>query len=371
MDKVLFILHRTPPVHGAAKVGDYIFNNKNINKLFKCKFITIQSSSSISEIGLVNFKKIYSFLKLFINVLFSILIHRPDKIYFTPSIGGVAFFRDFLLSILWRIFGLFWHIHVYYHYHTKGIDKYIHKAKINKLLTSFFLRNVNLIILSPILKKDFDKVHSFKKLYFLSNSTEDPFENGDFEKYIYQKKFDKINVLYLSNMMKEKGYFHVLKLALECKDESVIFHFAGSWMNNKDKHEYYSFIKENRLERKVIFHGFVDGDAKDKLFKMCHVFVFPTRYPNEAFPLSIIESFSYGLPVLSTNEGAIENMIHDDVGRVIYQMQELSPRLNDIKYTMLNETSSRLCRNHYLNNFTMDLFEKGLINILTNKNKSS
>ena len=36
--KLLCILHRAPPAHGAAKVGDFIASSKKLNKHFDCRF---------------------------------------------------------------------------------------------------------------------------------------------------------------------------------------------------------------------------------------------------------------------------------------------------------------------------------------------
>lgn len=58
--RVLAILHTSPPVHGAAIVGDNVLNilNSNYDDL---DIIKIQSSSAINEIGKLQFHKIFSF----------------------------------------------------------------------------------------------------------------------------------------------------------------------------------------------------------------------------------------------------------------------------------------------------------------------
>ena len=68
--RVLFILHATPPMHGAAIVGDIICNSKKIKSSFDSQFIFINSSDLISDIGKVSLKKIISSINLFIKVFF-------------------------------------------------------------------------------------------------------------------------------------------------------------------------------------------------------------------------------------------------------------------------------------------------------------
>jgi len=362
--KLLCILHRSPPTHGAAKVGDFIASSKKLNEKFECRFITIKSSETIGEIGKVNFKKLYLVVELYFKVLWVLLTFRPQKIYFTASIRSVALYRDLFVSTLWKSYKLFKPLEIFYHYHTKGVDEYVTSSKLNLKLTRFFLKDVNLVLLSPLLKDDFKRVQTFKKVLYLPNGVEDSFLNNDFEHYIKSKYrvIDSINILFLSNMMKSKGYFDVLKLANETKYKNIKFHFAGGWQNSEDKEEFFQFIKDNQLEEIVTFHGFVSGYEKRELFKKAHFFIFPTK--NEAFPLSILEALSFGIPVIATDEGSIPYMIDKKSGIIINDVRELSEALNTAKELLLNKEVASYCRERYLNDFSLEQFENNLINIL-------
>ena len=364
--KLLCILHRSPPTHGAAKVGDFIASSKKLKEEYDCRFITIKSSETIGEIGKVNFKKLYLVVELYFKVLWVLLTFRPQRIYFTASIRSVALYRDLFVSTLWKIFRLFKPIEIFYHYHTKGVDEYVASSKLNLKLTRFFLKDVNLVLLSPLLKDDFKKVQTFKKVLYLPNGVEDSFLNSDFEQHVKSKyrAIDSINILYLSNMMKSKGYFHVVKLADKLKDKNIKFHFAGGWQNSEDKEEFFQFIKENQLEEIVTFHGFVNGKEKRELFKKAHFFIFPTRYKNEAFPLSILEALSFGVAVIATDEGSIPYMLDKKSGIVLSDVKELPKALNKAKKLLLNKETAYYCRERYLNNFNLEQFENNLTNIL-------
>ena len=211
--KLLCILHRSPPAHGAAKVGDFIASSKKLSENFECRFITIKSSDTIGDIGKVNFKKFYLVAELYVKVLWALLVFRPQKIYFTASIRGVALYRDLLISTLWKVYKLFKQVEVYYHYHTKGVDEFVSASERNLKLTRFFVKDVNLILLSPMLEKDFEQVQTFKKVFYLPNGVENTLKDVDFNKLIESryKHGESLNILYLSNMIKSKGYFGVLE----------------------------------------------------------------------------------------------------------------------------------------------------------------
>ena len=135
-------------MHGAAKVGDIIANSETLKEKFDCHFITIKSSENIGDIGSINFRKILLTLEIYFKVLCSLLIFRPDKIYYTASIKSVAFYRDLFLSCSWKLFRKLKSCDIYYHYHTKGIDQFVSSSTINLWLTRFFVHDINLILLS-------------------------------------------------------------------------------------------------------------------------------------------------------------------------------------------------------------------------------
>lgn len=359
--KLLCILHRSPPSHGAAKVGDFIAQSVLLQDSFDCRFITIRSSDTIGDIGKVNFKKIYFVLELYLKILAALVIFRPHKIYFTASIRSVAFYRDVLLSTLWKIYAMLTSVEIFYHYHTKGVNDFVAASSRNISLTRFFLRDVNLILLSPMLQDDFQKVQTYKNIFFLPNGVEDLADN----RVIQQRDYEGTkHVLYLSNMIKSKGYFEVLKLArLTCKDD-LHFHFAGGWQDSKEEQEFLELISQPPLSKRVTFHGFISGEKKKALFESSHLFIFPTRYINEAFPLSVLEALSYGLPILSTDEGSLPYILNEKCGVVIHDMQDLEAGFEKVFLTLVNSETADYCRTRYLEHFTLQQFEKNLVNIL-------
>lgn len=360
-EKLLCILHYAPPAHGASKVGDFIKSSERLNNEFDCRFIKIKSSDTIGDIGKVNFKKIYFVIELFFKILFTILMFRPNKIYFTASIRGVAFKRDLLLSYIWKFYKLIKPCEVFYHYHTKGIKEFVKNPKKLKL-TKLFLKDVNLILLSPMLESDFEDVKTYKKVYYLPNGIENNYDKKSFEDYISKKDFTKLNILYLSNMIKSKGYFEVLKLANSYKDLDIHFNFAGAWQNNEDENEFFNFIKNNHLEKIVTFHGFVNGSQKEELFKNSQFLIFPTQF--EAFGLVIVEAFSYGLPVLSTNEGSIPFILDEKSGIYIDDSSKTSEAFKKMQEKYVNIETAKYCRERYLTNFSLEQFEENLLKVL-------
>jgi len=360
-NKILFILHLPPPNHGASKVGEFIKNSK-MNEIVKCIFIPIKSSENIGEIGKFNFKKIYYMIELYFKTLINILKFKPNKIYYTASMGKIAFFRDYLVTSVIRIYQkINPSIKVYYHYHTKGLDR-LKNNKFTKLLLKRFLRNSNLILLSPILKGEFEE-YDYKKVYYLPNGVKDYFKSEEEFLQVVENRIknDKIKILYIGHLFETKGYKETLMLAKVFSD--IEFHFAGEFGGESDKECFYNFINKYNIKN-IIYHGYVHDEKKKKLFAESKGIIFLTR--NESFGLVLIEGFSFGLPAFTYKEGSIPYIVNEKTGMIVDNLNEenLKNKFREFLDKYINKETSQYCRKRYLENFTLEKFEENLIRIL-------
>ena len=69
------------------------------------------------------------------------------------------------------------------------------------------------------------------------------------------------------------------------------------------------FVRENRIEDKVLFTGAVEN--VDEYLKSADLFAFPTE--NEAFGISLIEAMACGLPAVTTSVGGIRDILENGV----------------------------------------------------------
>ena len=133
-----------------------------------------------------------------------------------------------------------------------------------------------------------------------------------------------IRVLYLSNMMFEKGYTDLLEAAriLRARWPNLVlcFEFAGDFVLQKAyfpsvevaQRDFWIRVKEGGLEEVVTFHGLVTGQQKEQLLRESQLFVLPTYYRYEGTPRSVREALSYALPVITTVWSGLPDMVTDD-----------------------------------------------------------
>ena len=373
MPRLLCILHTSPPVHGASSVGDRILLSNTIQNEFNCKFVPINAAKSLDEIGVFSFTKLVRTVLLFWNVFVNICVYKPDIIYFTPSTSGAAFYRDVIISAVWRVYAKLFCCEIYYHFHTRGISKFRAKSRLNQILVTYFLSGTNVILLSQRLQKEFSGVSSVKKYHYLNNGIENNLSEVQFTEILQNKfrKVEEINILFLSNMIKEKGYLDVLTLACDSSNNNYKFHLAGRWEAEKDKLEFENFISQNDLKEKVVHHGFVSGHSKHKLLKMAHLMVFPTRYEKEAFPLVLLEGLSYGIPIVSTDVGGIPDIVSKETGILIDEGSSLRTAVAKVCEEFLSPKVAIACRRRYIEHYQASDFDRNLISILNSSQLNS
>jgi len=109
------------------------------------------------------------------------------------------------------------------------------------------------------------------------------------------------------------------------------------------------------LAHRVKFLGWLAEADVDTLLTQSQIFVLPSRAENQ--PMSIIEAMARALPAVSTNIGAIPELIKNgETGLVVpsADYMALSVALADlIQVPNLRKEMGRAARQHYLDNYSM------------------
>ncbi|MDI6693925.1 MAG: glycosyltransferase family 4 protein [Anaerolineales bacterium] len=112
---------------------------------------------------------------------------------------------------------------------------------------------------------------------------------------------------FLSNITQEKGGDAVIALAyaLRKKGLPLKVRLAGPCQDAALVQDLHRAVSDGVLE----WSGAVYGEDKAKFWQEIDVFVFPTRYPNEAEPLVVWEALAAGVPVIAVQRGCICNQV--------------------------------------------------------------
>lgn len=123
-----------------------------------------------------------------------------------------------------------------------------------------------------------------------------------------------LHVLFLSNMIREKGYLDVLKAVqiLRKKGAPIRATFAGQWLSHEDETFFNQYVQSQGLQHVVTHAGTLTNRAQVKdLHVKTDVFMLPS-YLIEGQPLTIIEAMNAGSPIITTRIGGMVDMITEN-----------------------------------------------------------
>ena len=114
----------------------------------------------------------------------------------------------------------------------------------------------------------------------------------------------------------------------------------------------------------------VENTAQKKhlIFENADVFAFPTFYHNEAFPLVNIEAMEFKLPIVSTNEGGIPDMVVNGENGLICERNNAESLAAALEKLLLDKNLRiQYGENGYKkfkSEFTLQSFENRIVGIL-------
>ena len=146
----------------------------------------------------------------------------------------------------------------------------------------------------------------------------------------------------------------------------------GSYYRAREVKRYKRFISENNLSKKVFMKGPCFNKEKDKVFYESDIFVFPSFFREECFPLVILEAMQTGLAIISSSIGAIPKIIEDGVDGILAEPKnhlQLAAKIQLlIDNEILRNQLGNKAKEKYLKQYSIDIFEnimcKAFYNIL-------
>lgn len=353
--KILLFIKTPPPVTGATLMNQRVYDSKTIRDSFDVRAIRISYAKSVDGLGGYSIKKGVKVLMVFFSLSGELLFHRPRFVYFQISPLSVAFYRDLIFVSLIKLF----RVKILYHLRGKGIKDET-KSKWKKKLYKFTFKGESVICLSHLLTYDIEDVYH-GQIHILNNGIPDI----DL-KHLSNPSSDRTtppNVLFLSNLFKSKGVMDYLDaLAILAEDnlpfEGVVVGGEGDLTAEMLETE----IETRNLKHRVKYVGPKYEDEKSRMIATSDVFVFPTK--NEAFGTVLLEAFQHGLTAISTTEGAIPDIIDDDITGFLVDKSSPVQIAEKIKLLIENPEMRRsigiAARKKYEEKYTLEHFEKNL-----------
>lgn len=346
-----------PPVHGSAMMTQYVKESKLINEKYDLDWVNLSTSRSMQEIGKLSPIKIFRFFNSYFSTLFKLCTQRYEFCYLAITCHGSGFLKDAPFALLCRLFGY----KILIHQHNKGMSRDVKKVLYRFLLKHVY-KNARVLLLSERLYPDISDI--------VEHSQVEICPNGIPEVKKYPKRDNHVpKLLFLSNLIESKGVLILLDACKILKDRGYAFvcDFVGGETKEIDKSRFELEVKSRGLDEIVNYLGPKYGEEKNKKFAESEIFVFPTKYSNECFPLVLLEAMQQGLPQISLRIGGIPDIIKDGETGLIAQPNDSEDLANKIALLLENSELSKkmgeAAYERYNQYYTLSHFEKRIVEL--------
>jgi glycosyltransferase involved in cell wall biosynthesis len=304
MSRVLVISQLPPPYHGStvmtAELVDALRRNGHQVAVVDRRF-----SRTVAEVGGLCLRKVGSGVWL-VARLGRALGRRPDVCIFFTTNRMPSFAVDVAMSLLLQAS----RVPRINYIHTMGYSDVAARGRVfRRMVALLFARSQVTVTLGQSLVHDVARWVPRDRMRTIPNATKPPAVEASTSAGGAPK------VLFLSNLIPEKGATDFVRVAaaLHAVMPDVEFQIVGASSSDEYLAEVHELIRALDVEHVVHVLGPIYGSDKDRLIADAALLVFPSTYPYEAQPLSIIESFSLGTPVIAYDIGGLRDLITNGV----------------------------------------------------------
>lgn len=327
-------------------------------------------SARIEDIGDKSINKLFPYLSLIWRVNKLLIKLNPEICYITPSSRKLGFYKDAPIILLSKLYGC----KSILHFHNKGIKSA--KGIFNKIFYKFVFKNTDVILLSKNLFNDIQEYVPHCKVHYCPNGIPDirnvstgfNTKKLNFTSYKENSQSYPIEILFVSNLIESKGVFVLLDSLKILKDRDVLFHCTMIGGDGDIKvDQVINRAEELEISEMVAIAGKKYNEEKKHAFQSADIFVLPTYYPDECMPLVLLEAMQFSLPIISTYEGAIPEIVEDGITGFLVPQRKCDA-LADKLEALIVDSELRIKmgqegRNKYEKEYTLERFENRMIEI--------
>lgn len=153
--------------------------------------------------------------------------------------------------------------------------------------------------------------------------------------------------LYFGRLTREKGIGTVLKVFLKKDDLKLVIAGTGILSNEIEK-----LSKDNK---NIVYEGFKTGKALEKLILDSSFIIVPSEW-YENNPMTVIEAFSLGKPVIGANIGGIPELVQHNINGFVFNSGDIlsletiinqASRISDSDYANLSASAFLFAKENF------------------------
>lgn len=327
-------------VHGIS------ISNKMIFEVIRNNAIWLTEKNQFSSPLIRRLTKLPNSIRLWVNLIF-IKLNRGDVFYSSLAISTLGLLKSISLASIMRAKGatVIFHIH-----RGDFVSRLSSSGSLYRTLAELvFKLSDTIIVLSEAQKNEISSFFS-GTVEVLANTIE-----VEVPPKAYTDK--ACSFLYLSNLIKEKGYRDLISVFCDTELKKLNLILAGT-LSTTDDLRFISELSQKNIE----YFGPVSGERKNEILKNADCFVLPSY--NEGQPISILEAMSRGVIVIATDVGCIKEMLPENYPFLFTPGDTKALRRHVISVSSMGmselEALSKSLKKKYSDSYSKNLFGKNV-----------
>lgn len=309
-NRKILIVGKLPPPYMGPSIAFSILIHSKLKVYYDLSWFDVTLNKSLNTLGKMSIGKLLNSCSLLIRFSKQVRKTRPEIALIPISQSTIGFLKDALLILICSFYG----VNIVIQLRGSNFLNWLKKSSVlNQSFVKWVLgKTLGVIVLGEKLRYLFTDYYTEDKIFVVPNGGELNFP----DKIVHQNT--KLKILYLANLQQSKGIEDVIdaiKIVNDNRPGAIHLTVAGGWREEEVKS--YCIDRTRKSSLPVTFTGPVSGDEKLRLFSQADLFVFTPREP-EGHPWSVIEAMAAGIPVITTDRGAItESIAHNINGFIV------------------------------------------------------
>jgi len=340
----LLILGKLPPPYFGPAIATRILVNSKLKEKFDLVHFDTTLNSSIEGMGSFSMRKIIRILTQYLEFL-RLLTRGKIHLALVPiSQETSGFIKDSIFILLLFLKGS----KVIIQLRGGNLNNWLNRS--SYLMNSYFKfvmrRSAGAIVLGKKLRHLFEDFFPDEQIFVIPNGADFSFPPN--------AKHEGFHALYIANYLPSKGILALVS-SFRFVESGIELVAHGRWVNDVLKKECESMKRQYNL--KIELNDVITGEKKLEALSSADCFVFTPNSP-EGHPWVIVEALAAGLPIISTDMGAISESVIDGFNGFIVPPdapEEIAKKINLLySNNKLRQSMSDNSRKLYLENFTAE-----------------
>ena len=371
MNKIYFFYPKGERLTGQEMASKIIFQNLSNNWDFRLKIFPAYERGLRGSFYTISYT--LKVIKMWLSVACLIFVRKPT-VYINLGQSTASLLRDGMPFVLLSL--IRWDLKCVISLHGHIFTTWEEGSYVQKLFKRILKRAEKITVLGEKQRNCLKKIgvgeHKIEIVNNTCEITPSTISNN--------KENSNLNILYLSNLIKSKGYIDYLEaLKILSLNKSLGFTIEAV-LCGKITISGTSDSEENEADSRLFIENLIAdinqssnvnvkwvegayGEEKSKLFQNADLFIFPSQYPVEAQPIVLIEALATETAILTTKVGEIESTLKNS-GAVLLE----KPSANNIAEAIKRLDSKKITE---MKKSGVDHFEKYFSQNVYNNNWNS